>query len=133
MPQQIQAVMRKVCPSEGRGEGSSKLQGRFSSRFAPIRSLWPGENPHLTCPVEEFRVIFPQPVLFCSKQESANYYLAGIWTESIAVGSKGFLREITSRNKIRKKTEHSRDRGWFLVRERKPHQVCKDLRFRKRA
>jgi hypothetical protein len=57
MPQQIQAVMRKVCPAEGRGEGTSKLQGRFSPRFAPIRSLWLGENPYLTCPVEEFRVI----------------------------------------------------------------------------
>jgi hypothetical protein len=78
MPQQIQAVMRKVCPAEGRGGGSCKLQGRFSSRFAAIRSLWFGENPYLTCPVEEFRVISPQPVLFCSKQdkqENANYYL----------------------------------------------------------
>jgi putative transposase len=44
----------------------------------------------------------------------------GIWTESIAVGSEAFLREIASRNKIRKKLKIARtgDGSWY-VRENK--------------
>jgi hypothetical protein len=32
----------------------------------------------------------------------------GIWTESIAVGGQAFLREIASRNKIRKRLKITR-------------------------
>jgi putative transposase len=40
----------------------------------------------------------------------------GIWTESIAVGSEAFLREIASRNKIRKKLKIATtgDGSWYV-------------------
>ena len=40
----------------------------------------------------------------------------GIWTESIAVGSEAFLREIASRNKKRKKLRIARteDGSWYV-------------------
>ena len=40
----------------------------------------------------------------------------GIWTESIAVGSEAFVREIASRNKIRKKLKIARtgDGSWYV-------------------
>jgi hypothetical protein len=55
------------------------VPGSWRTLLLTLCADWPpclGENPYLSRPEEEFRVISAPTVLFCSKPENANYYLS---------------------------------------------------------